>query len=156
MEGPRPAGGQILRRPIGDRIPVRARVTAGFALALAVVLIGIGAFLYLSFRAGLDRSIDQGLRSRAGDVAALVAQADTGLTQSGPSRLTAQGEAFAQILDAGGRVFDSTPLVHGDPLLSHARLRAALRRSLIVSAGPIRRLTDPVRLFATPVRAQGR
>ena len=33
-----------------------------FAIALVIVLAGIGSFLYLQFRAGLDGSINQGLR----------------------------------------------------------------------------------------------
>jgi hypothetical protein len=60
------------------RLPVRARVTLVFALALALVLAGTGLFLYLRFRSGFDYTLNQGLRSRAGDVTALVKQADTG------------------------------------------------------------------------------
>ena len=139
-----------------SRIPIRLKVTAAFAITLAVVLAGIGSFLYLEFRAGLDGSIDQGLRSRAGDVTALVAQADSGLTQSGPSRLTARGESFAQILTADGRIFDSTPLIKGAPVLDRAQVRRGLRGPLFLQVGPRGRISDAARLLASPVHAQGR
>ena len=57
----------MLRRP-----PIRLRVTLAFALAMALVLTAIGAFVYVRFAAELDAAIDSGLRSRATDVAALV------------------------------------------------------------------------------------
>jgi two-component system OmpR family sensor kinase len=139
-----------------SRIPIRLKVTMAFAIALAIVLVGIGSFLYLQFRAGLDRSIDQGLRTRAGDVTALVRQADTGLTQSGASPLTARGESFAQILTATGRIFDSTPLIKAAPILDRAQVRRALRASVLLQIGPQDRISQTARLLATPVQAQGR
>lgn len=137
------------------RVPVRARVTAAFALALVVVLAGTGLFLYLRFRAEFDHALNQGLRSRAGDVAALVQQADTGLAQGGASALTARGEAFAQILEANGTIFDSTPLVRSVALLGDRDIRLALTRSSFIDRPPIGRV-GASRLFATPVNAQGR
>jgi signal transduction histidine kinase len=128
-----------------------------FAIALVIVLAGIGSFLYLQFRAGLDGSIDQGLRTRAGDVTALVQQADSGLTQSGSSPLTARGESFAQILTAGGRIFDSTPLIKAAPILDRAQVSRALSGgSTFLHLGPRGRISEDSRLLATPVRAQGR
>ncbi len=137
------------------RVPVRTRVTAVFALALIIVLAATGLFLYLRFRAEFDHALNQSLRSRAGDVAALVQQADTGLAQGGQSTLTVRGEAFAQVLEANGGIFDSTPLIRTVPLLSHPDIRLALSRSIFIDRGPIGRV-GPSRLFATPVNAQGR
>jgi two-component system, OmpR family, sensor kinase len=139
-----------------SRIPIRIKVTMAFAIALAIVLAGIGSFLYLEFRAGLDRSIDQGLRTRAGDVTALVKQADTGLTQSGASPLTARGESFAQILTASGQIFDSTPLIKTAAILNAAQVSRALHGPVLLPIGPLGRIAQPARLLATPVHAQGR
>jgi signal transduction histidine kinase len=139
-----------------SRIPIRWKVTTAFAIALAIVLAGIGSFLYLQFRAGLDRSIDQGLRTRSGDVTALVQQADSGLKQSGTSPLTARGESFAQILAANGRIFDSTPLIKAAPILDRAQVSRALRGPVLVQIGPKGRISASARLLATPVQAQGR
>jgi two-component system, OmpR family, sensor kinase len=137
------------------RLPVRARVTAAFAVALAIVLAGIGLFLYLRFRSGFDSELDQGLRSRAGDVAALVTQADTGLAQGGKNTLTAQGEAFAQVLKPNGAIFDSTPLIKSVAILNRREIDKALAGSIFIQRGPIGRINGPSRLFATPIRAQG-
>jgi two-component system, OmpR family, sensor kinase len=139
-----------------SRIPIRVKVTMAFAIALAIVLAGIGSFLYLEFRAGLDSSIDQGLRTRAGDVTALVKQADTGLTQSGGSPLTARGESFAQILTAGGQIFDSTPLIKAAPILNPAQVSRAMHGAVFLQVGSVGRIVQPARLLATPVYAQGR
>lgn len=138
------------------RTPIRAKVTTAFAVALTIVLAGIGWFVFLEFRAGLDSSIDQGLRSRAGDVTALVKQADTGLTQSGASPLTDRGESFAQILTATGQIFDSTPLIKAAPILAPAQVRRGLAGSTVLQIIERGRISGPVRLLATPVHAQGR
>ncbi len=137
------------------RVPVRARVTAVFAVALATVLVGTGLFLYLRFRSGFDYALDQGLRSRAGDVTALVTQADTGLAQGGKNTLTAKGEAFAQVLQPNGAIFDSTPLIKSVAILNPQEVRKALAGSIFIQRGPIGRINEPSRLFATPVHAQG-
>lgn len=127
-----------------------------FAIALTIVLVAIGSFVFLRFRAGVDSSIDQGLRTRASDVTALVQQADSGLTQSGSSPLTARGESFAQILTPAGGIFDSTPLIRAAPILDRLQLHRALTGSVLLQIGPRGRISEPARLFATPVHAQGR
>ncbi|HLL87048.1 MAG TPA: hypothetical protein VK387_07030, partial [Thermoleophilaceae bacterium] len=52
------------------RLPIRARLTAAFALAMAVVLAGTGVFVFLSVRANLDESVDASLGARAEAVSA--------------------------------------------------------------------------------------
>ncbi len=139
-----------------DRLPVRVRVTLAFAGVMAVVLGATGLFVYVRLGAELDHTIEQGLRSRAGDVSALIQQADSGLADSGRSPLTEQGENLAQILDSSGGVVDSTPTVREQSLLDSAGLARARRRTIVVDRGPPPGAEDPVRLLATPVTAQGR
>ena len=55
------------------RLPIRIRVTLAFAGAMAVLLVGLSAFLLLRLESQLDQTIRQGLQSRASDLAALVA-----------------------------------------------------------------------------------
>lgn len=136
-----------------NRLPLRVRVTLVFAGAMAVVLAGIGLFLYLRLGVELDRTIEQSLRSRAGDVGALIEQADAGLAQSGRSPLTEQGENLAQILDAQGHVVDSTPSLRDRPLLSESALRRALQGTTMLTSSVG---DDGARLLATPVTAQDR
>ncbi len=135
------------------RFPIRVRLTAAFASAMALVLALVGAFLYLRLESSLDASIDSGLRSRADDVAALVAQADSGLAQGGSSRLTESGESFAQVLTRSGRVVDSTPGARLSAL-DVQRIRS-LRAATILGNQTVGGIEGSARLLATPVTAQG-
>jgi two-component system OmpR family sensor kinase len=138
------------------RLPTRVRVALAFSAVMAVVLAGVGLFLYLRLGAVLNATVDRGLRSRAGDVTALVKQADSGLAQAGRSPLTEQGESLAQIVDGRGRVVDAPPPLRHHPLLTGAELRRALRHTIIVEHPRSPLDPDRVRLLATPVRAQDR
>ena len=137
------------------RVPTRVRVTIAFAAIMAVLLGGAGLFLYLRLGSTLQATVDRGLRSRAAVVTALIQQADSGLAQSGRSPLTEQGESLAQILDARGRVVDAQPSLRAHPLLSAREVRRAARRTVLVEHSRSPAGGDPVRLLATPVRAQG-
>jgi hypothetical protein len=65
--------------PRWSRLSVRIRVTLAFAGVMAVVLTATG----LRLGAELDTTIEQSLRSRAGDVTALIEQAGSGLEEAG-------------------------------------------------------------------------
>src|SRR4051794_37811467 len=139
-----------------ERIPVRLRVAVVLSVVLAVVLAASGYFVYARMASELDATVDQGLRSRTGDLTALVEQADSGLAQAGRSPLTEKGESFAQILTPQGRVVDAPPNLRQRALLTPGQLRAAAAQPIVV-----RRTRSPLgegsaRLRATPVRAQGR
>ena len=126
-------------------------MTLVFASVMALVLAGLGLFLYVRLGAELDAAIERGLRSRAGDVTALVEEADSGLAKSGGSALTERGENLAQILDSAGRVVDSTPALRDRPLLSSGDLDRALRGTILVTTTGGE---EAARLLATPVNAQ--
>jgi heavy metal sensor kinase len=138
------------------RLPTRVRVTLVFTAVMAALLAAVGLFLYLRLGTTLDETVDRGLRSRAGDVSALIQQADSGLAQAGRSPLTEQGESLAQILDTRGRVVDAPPLQRDRALLRPADLRRAAQGTIFVERRSPTTETDRVRLLATPVRAQGR
>jgi signal transduction histidine kinase len=123
---------------------------------MAVVLAVIGIALYLRFEAQLDETMNQGLRSRAGDVSALIQRSDSGLAAPGRSVLVERGESFAQILDAGGAVVDGSPKLTAEPLLTPARVARAARRTLIFTRPNPFELDEPARVLATPVTARGR
>lgn len=127
---------------------------------MALVLAAFGLFVYLRLEAELDASLGQGLRSRAGVVAALIRQSDNGLSETaGGGPLGDPDESFAQVLDAQGRVIDSTRRFRrGRALLTEAEVARATRetftldRNVPVEPGD----AEPARLLATPVQAQGR
>lgn len=139
-----------------SRLSVRLRVALAFSAVMALVLVASSLFVYLQLGKDLDSTINHGLRARAGDVSALVEQADSGLAQSGRSPLTERGENLAQILDAQGKVVDSTPLYRDRALLSKAELAEALRGTVTISKVTVGDEGDSARLLATPVDAQGR
>ncbi|MCP9491079.1 MAG: ATP-binding protein [Solirubrobacteraceae bacterium MAG38_C4-C5] len=132
------------------------RVTLAFAGVMAVVLTATGLFLFLRLGAELDATIEQSLRSRAGDVTALIEQADSGLEEAGDDALTEQGESFAQILDRSGAVVDATPGVRGRALLAGGQVPDEVGETVIVDREAIAGEDEAVRLLATPVRAQDR
>ena len=116
---------------------------------MAVVLAATGLFLYVRLDSALDRTIDQGLRARAADVAALVEQADTGLSQA--RTLRGPDTGFAQVIGPNGTVVDSTAGLTRTPLLADNKLDRASRGQTFVE----RMLGDErVRLLARPVLAQ--
>ncbi len=135
------------------RFPLRVRLTLIFASAMALVLAATGFLLYNRLAASLDRTLEQSLRARAADVAALVTQADTGLRDSPPGSYGGPGSGFAQVLDSRGRIFDESPGLPQAPLLSPAQLNRARRATLLVVGA--RSAGEEVRLLASPVSAQG-
>jgi two-component system, OmpR family, sensor kinase len=134
-----------------SRLPIRIRLTLAFALAMAVVLAATGLFLYLRLDSALDRSIDQGLRTRAADITALAQQADTGLRDA--RRVHGPDAGFAQVLGAQGTVRDATLGLTLRSLLTVTQLaRARLHPSFFE-----RKIgSEHARLLAVPVTAQGR
>jgi two-component system OmpR family sensor kinase len=130
------------------RLPIRARLTLAFAVAMSVLLAAVGAFLYVQLGRSLSRSLDQSLRGRAAIMAALVSQSDSGLREAPPSSQTEV--SIAQVVDARGKVVDTTRGASFAPLLTLAQARRALRSPFFVDRGA------EERLFAMPVHAQNR
>jgi signal transduction histidine kinase len=122
---------------------------------MALVLGATGVFVYLRFANELDATINSGLRSRADDVAALVREADSGL-RDGNQSLVGRNESFAEVLDAGGGVTDSSLAIGHHVLLTPAELRRALRGPVYLDRGPLPGLSGESRLLAVPVDARGR
>jgi len=75
-----------------SRLPIRARLTLAFALAMAVVLAATGALVYLGLRSALDEAIDDSLQSQVEDLVA------------GQSPQANSDESRAQVIDGSGRV----------------------------------------------------
>jgi signal transduction histidine kinase len=122
---------------------------------MMLVLGATGVFVYLRFSNELDATINAGLRSRAGDVASLVREAEPGLGERSRD-LVGPDESFAQVIDAGGGVTDSSPAIGGRALLSAAELKRALRGPVYLDRGPSVDQENGSRLLAVPVRARGR
>lgn len=139
------------------RLPIRIRVTLAFAGAMAVLLSVIGVVVYQLFEQQLDETLNQGLRSRAGDVSALIQSDDTRLDAPSRSVLVQRGESFAQILDPHGRVLDASPQLPSQSLLSRDVLERTLATTSVIVEQPNPfELGEPARLLATPVKVGDR
>ena len=119
------------------------------------LLLGVtGLLVYRFFRADLNRSIDNSLRSRSDAVAALVRDAD------GPSDVSLRGvagdaEDFAQVLTPAGALIAATPSVQGRTLLAGPALRRALAGPVRVERGSLARLDGRLRMRVVPVGIPG-
>lgn len=139
-----------------SRLPIRVRVTLVFALAMALVLGGAGLFIYLRLDAQLSESIDVSLRSRAGDVSALLEASTSGLGGS-DSPVIDPEESFAQVLTQDGRVVDSTPNLEGTPVLTAAELERVSTEPGFFERDGVPGIEGAARLLATPADdARGR
>ncbi len=127
-----------------SRLPIRIRVTAAFAVAMAAVLGLTALFLYLRLGSHLSTALDRELRVRAQDLAALAGDARAPFPDS---HFVEHGESYAQLLAPDGRVLKATRPLGGAPLLDVSPLRAPTylnRRS-------VPGLDEPSRLLATRV-----
>jgi two-component system, OmpR family, sensor kinase len=105
------------------RLPIRVRLTAAFAVGMAVVLAAVGVFVYVRMGAALLETTDAGLLSRAEVLVANVRASGLQLPGIGAS-LIESDEAFAQIADPSGRIVQSSPIVAGSSLLPPATIAA--------------------------------
>lgn len=136
-----------------SRVPIRLRVTLAFTAAMALVLVAVGFFLYLRSEAQLDESIDNGLRSRAGEVSTLTRGSETSLRQSNGASLIEQDESFAQVLAKDGRLIDSTPQLGSRPVLSPSGVAKASASPTFFERSGLPGIDATARLLAAPVNS---
>jgi len=139
-----------------SRLPIRFRVTAALALAMALVLAGSGWFLYARLDSHLATALDTALQVRADDLGALVREPRASLANERGGGLIERGESFAQLLDRSGRVLDANRPLRAAPLLRPAELHAATRGPVYADRPSVPGLDEPSRLLATPVERRGR
>ena len=129
------------------RIPIRARLTLAFALAMAIVLVGLGAFLYVRLGSSLDEAIDESFQARTAEVAA----------QPGfPETVGADGEPderFVQVLASDGRVVGGSAQLSA-PLLDRAETtRIAAMSGTTFELDTVPGVDGRARILATPLDA---
>ena len=136
------------------RLSIRLRITIAFAGVMAVLLAGLGLFIYLRFENQLNEAINNGLISRAQDVGTLINR--SGGTLSGGGNLAGE-DTFAQVLTPNGKVFGATAagLSHGS-LLTTAELAEATRGPVRFDREDVEAVEGPARLFAKPLSTRGR
>jgi heavy metal sensor kinase len=138
------------------RLPIRVRITAAFALAMAVVLAASGLFLYLRLSSHLALVLDRELRVRTQDLAALVGEPHATLASDSASRFVERGESYAQLIAADGRVLDATRPLGFTRLLTARELDSARRGPIYLEKPSVPGLNERSRALATAVTQQGR
>jgi len=137
------------------KLPIRVRLTAWYAALLAVILLGLSAFLVLQLRADLEDAIDREVRDGSNQIA-------RGYVREGPqdfrdvsSTVLPTGSSAAQVVAPGGRILVS----YGEPL--SRRLIVPKEEIAWALAGDSRTLTvrlgaDRYRARVVPVQRRGR
>jgi signal transduction histidine kinase len=138
-------------RTLLSRVPIRVKLALIFSAAMAVVLIGMGIFLYLRFEDELDTSIDRALTSRALAAALTIQKHDHDALVLELSR----EEGFGELVSSTGRVLASTGDVGRRNLLPPAFLPDARIGPIFFELRNVRGITKHARLLAQPVEAGG-
>ena len=164
LRSPLPGDGSRRGLPVAggwgvSGLPIRFRVTAALAVAMALVLAASGWFLYARLESHLAVALDAALQVRAQDLAALVHQPNASLAEDSGGRLIERGESFAQLVDPGGHVLEATKPLGSASLLHPPELVAAGRNAdlcePLVRPGPQRALAA-ARHSSPPRRPQAR
>lgn len=138
------------------RLPIRLRITLGFAVTMAMVLSIVGVVAYRQLAEGFSDDLDRQLQQRAQDLTIPVSQRGSSLKHLAGTGFIERGESFAEVMTPAGRVLQATETLHKQPLLSGAEAARATNSSLFVDRLQAPGLNEPARLFATPVLRAGR
>jgi two-component system OmpR family sensor kinase len=138
----------VLPRLRGRRhLPIQVRLTAGFAVAMMVLLTAAGAFVYSRVRYALDLRLNEDLTARAAEISEILTadpqRLGDVLNTVGPT------DPYDQLLDSGGKLLVAGPASTGAPLLAGGDLRRARTTPLLLDRGamlPISR--RPLRIYA--------
>jgi signal transduction histidine kinase len=127
---------------------VRIRLTLAFTAVMAVVLLAVGLFVYSRVGSDLEAALDNSLRSRADDIAAVAGSA--GLGSPDQDRLVATDESLAQVIGPDGTVVYSSPGLGERPLLRGDQLAGAKRGPVFIDRDSVAGFDERLRLLARP------
>jgi two-component system, OmpR family, sensor kinase len=128
-----------------SRLPIRARLTAAFALAMVLVLAAAGLFVYVRLKEDLDEGVDATLQARAAAVSG------SGTAAGGAAEDAEEG--FAQVMSADGEVVDAVGDVQGSVLNAAGRARAAAGGTFVFERD-VPGIEGSARILAGPVTAE--
>jgi signal transduction histidine kinase len=120
-----------------------------------VIVLGVAAlFVYVRLAVDLRETIDNAIRARSDDVAALIHRSGGALTDGTDSRFGGSEEGFIQVLTPGGRLLAGTTGL-SDPALGARDARRASRAARTFQH-PVTGVDGTARILARPVAIDGR
>ncbi|NND02584.1 MAG: HAMP domain-containing histidine kinase [Acidimicrobiia bacterium] len=128
---------------------VRFRITALATVVVALVLIVVSVALVLAQRSQLTSNLDQTLRQRADDIAALVGATVPDVLGAGTE------EAFTQLVDAGGSVIAASPNLASLPPLEIDTSGIGTERVQTVTGITVQNSDDDFRVLSRTLTVQG-
>lgn len=138
------------------RVPIRLRLTLGFVVVTAVLLVLVGLFAYARLASGFADDLDRELQQRAQDITGAVTRPGRPLANLAQTGFVERGESFAQLQAADGTVLQSTATLRGRPVLTPEQASQAALRTSYVDLPSAPGLDEPARVLATPLRRGGR
>ncbi len=136
-----------------NRLPIRIRVTLAFTASVALVLAGLGLFLYLQLESQLDESLDDALEVRIADLGALL-DGESGETPVILRTLDPE-DGFAQVIGRDGDPILSTSQVADDPVLDVDNHQRALRYTTTFEQDALHPIDGRVRYLTSPLTHDG-
>ena len=130
-----------------SRLSIRARLTAAFVAALALVLALAGLFVYLRTSSELTGVLEDGLNARVADLRTVVAaDADPKLTGG----LFEGEEGFSQVLAPDGEVLASSLGPNTGAAVSGETLRQAASASTLIDGTKVAGIEGDAAVLAAP------
>ncbi|MDW5598247.1 HAMP domain-containing sensor histidine kinase [Conexibacter stalactiti] len=137
------------------RLTLRVRVALAAALAIAIAVTLLGAATLTLVDRQLGRSLDDGLRDRAVEVARLVATTPRLVTAAGVLEgRVGTSAAYVQVVDDQGRIVARSGALGGRVLPQGSALRRALNER-VSGYEDVRLGDEPLRVYAAPLGSIG-
>jgi heavy metal sensor kinase len=132
---------------------IRRRVTAAFALVMALLLTAVGVYLHVELAAGLDESVDDNLELRFDSISQAIDERPAA-GDSGSAFPFSDDDGFVQVLDAQGKiVLDSAG--GGEAVLSEAERQAAESERILLERTELPGGQEDFRVLAGPAQSGG-
>jgi len=136
-------------------LPIRLRLTAAFALAMAIVLALAGVFVYLRVASDLGNAIDDALRTRVDDLARSIQRTGPTGVELGGAQAEGSEDNLTEIIAADGTLVDTSEPAAAGPVLTPDELAEARTGLQYFDAGPVEGLEGDARLLARPLEPGG-
>jgi two-component system, OmpR family, sensor kinase len=137
------------------RLSIRVRLTLAFAIAMAVVLAGLGTFLYVRVESTLQEQLEDNLVLRSETVMQLVRNRGPEITDAAIENADDE-EGVAQVLGESGEILASTPSVRQTSLVEADDLaRAAADEESFFIRRKVPAFEHELQILVRPFREDG-